>query len=90
MTIPALLFGVLVSTFLGAGFHLWRGGSLGRLILYVLLAWTGFWAGHLMAAGLEFWALSVGPLHLGAAVIGSVVFLWVGYWLSMGVTEKKE
>jgi uncharacterized membrane protein YeaQ/YmgE (transglycosylase-associated protein family) len=90
MTIPALLFGILVSTFLGAGFHLWRGGSLGRLILYILLAWAGFWAGHWMAAGLEFRVLSVGPLHLGTAVVGSVVFLWVGYWLSMGVTEKKE
>lgn len=90
MTIPALLFGILVSTFLGAGFHLWRGGSLGRLVLYVILGWVGFWSGHLMAAGLEFYAASVGPLHIGPAIIGSLVFLWVGYWLSQGVSEKKE
>ncbi len=90
MTIPALLFGLLVSTFLGAGFHLWRGGNLGRLILYILLAWSGFWAGHLMSEWLDFHSMSVGPLNLGTAIIGSIVFLWVGYWLSMGVSEKPE
>lgn len=90
MTIPSLLLGVLVSSFLGAAFHLWRGGNLGRLLLYVILSWVGFWAGHLMAEGVGFAGLSVGPLHLGLAVVGSLVFLWVGHWLSLGVSEKKE
>jgi hypothetical protein len=90
MTIPALLFGILVSTFLGAGFHVWRGGNLGRLILYILLAWAGFWSGHLMAVALEFNAFSVGPLHIGMAMVGSVVFLFLGYWLSQGMAEKSE
>jgi hypothetical protein len=40
MTIPSLLFAILISTFYGVAFHVWRGGSAGRLILYVILGWT--------------------------------------------------
>jgi hypothetical protein len=83
MTLPALLFGFLVATLLGAAFHLWRGGSLGRLLLYLIFAWAGFWIGHFVGDhyGLKF--ASVGPLRLGAAVIFSIVTLFGGYWLSL-------
>ena len=36
MTIPAVLFGVLISTLYGAAFHLWRGGNLSKLSLYII------------------------------------------------------
>ena len=47
MTLPALLFGLVVSTLYGAAFHLWQGGGAGRLALYIILSWIGFWIGHL-------------------------------------------
>jgi hypothetical protein len=87
MTLPSVVFGLLVSTFLGAAFHVWRGGSLGRLLLYLILAWTGFAAGHL-AGDLLGWTFgSVGPLRLGMAVLGGLVTLGVGYWLSLVKNE---
>ena len=33
MTIPALLFGLLLASLYGTLFHLWRGGSGGRILL---------------------------------------------------------
>lgn len=83
MTIPAVLFGVLVSTFVGAAFHLWKNGGVGRLILYLILAWVGFWAGHLVGQAAGFALFSVGPLYFGAALLGCALFLGVGYWFSL-------
>ena len=63
MTIPALVFGFLISTLMGAAFHLWKDGGFGRLLLYVLLAWIGFWGGHILANSLGWTFGSIGPLH---------------------------
>ena len=89
MTLPAILFGVLISTLYGALFHLWRGGSVGRLIFYLFLAWAGFWSGQLLAIRLGWTFLSVGSLHLGLATLLSGVFLFAGYWLSLVQVQRK-
>lgn len=83
MTIPTLLFGVLLSSLYGALFHLWRNGGLGRLILYLALSWVGFWAGHLVAGMLNWTFGSVGALNTGLATVGSILFMIIGYWLSL-------
>ena len=83
MTLPSVLFGLLVSTCMGAVFHFWRGGSLGRLILYLILSWSGFWAGHLVGELLGWTFGSIGPLRFGMAVLGGLITLAVGYWLSL-------
>ena len=83
MTIPALLFGFLVSTLMGAAFHVWKGGGPGRLLLYLILAWIGFWVGHYLGNRLGLTFGSVGPLRLGAAVLASAVTILAGYWLSL-------
>lgn len=89
MTIPSFLFGILISSLYGALFHLLRGGGLGRLLLYVILAWAGFWAGQYLAGQIGWTFLSLGPLHLGMATLGSLVFLGIGYWLSLIETVRK-
>lgn len=81
MTLPSFILGATIATLLGAGFHLWRGGGLGRLLLYVFLAWLGFWAGHWLAQQLGFELLRVGPLFLGLAILGSAGLLTLGHWL---------
>jgi hypothetical protein len=86
---PALLLGLLISTLYGAAFHFWRGGNAGRLLLYLILAWAGFWAGHFLAQGLGLTFGSLGALRLGAATVGSLLFLGVGYWLSLVEVERK-
>lgn len=89
MTFPAILLGLLLSTLFGVGFHLWRGGGGGRLILYLVLAWVGFWVGHLVGDQLGWTFSSVGPLRLGMATLTSVIFLGVGHWLSLVEVERK-
>ena len=82
MTLPAFIFGMLISTLYGAAFHLFRGGGFGRLILYILLGWLGFWGGHVLASNLNWTFASLGPLHIGIATISSFLFLFIGHWLS--------
>lgn len=83
MTLPALLFGFLVSTLLGAVFHLWKGGGFGRLVLFLIFAWVGFWAGHLIGNSLGWTFISVGPLRMGMAILVTGLTLFAGYWLSL-------
>jgi hypothetical protein len=90
MTLPAVLFGFLICTLYGAAFHLWRGGGLGRLVLYVLLAWSGFWTGHFLATQFSLTFGSVGAVHLGMATLGSMLFLLIGYWLSLIKVEESH
>lgn len=87
--IPMLLLGLIISTLYGAAFHFWRGGGAGRLLLYLLLAWAGFWGGHLLGVWLGLQFAAVGELNLGAASLGSLLFLGVGYWLSLVEVERK-
>lgn len=89
MTIPALLFGILISTLMGAGMHVVVGGSPWRLGLFIFLGWVGFWAGHLLGAALGLTFLAVGPLNLGVALLGGILLLLIGYWLSLVQVEKK-
>jgi hypothetical protein len=81
MTFPAILFGIVLSTAYGTAFHFWKGGSLNKLLLYVILAWLGFWTGHIVG-GLIGWSFAaVGPINAGLATVGSAIFLFVGEWL---------
>jgi hypothetical protein len=81
MNTPSLLLGILISTLYGTGFHLLRGGNLGKLILYMILGWAGFWTGQALATSIGWGLLSLGPLHLGMATLLSFIFLGLGYWL---------
>jgi uncharacterized membrane protein YeaQ/YmgE (transglycosylase-associated protein family) len=89
MTLPSLIIGFLISTLCGSIFHLWRGGGPSRIILYLVLAWFGFWVGHVVANLLGWTFLSLGPLRLGTALFGSVILLLVGYWLSLVEVDLK-
>jgi uncharacterized membrane protein YeaQ/YmgE (transglycosylase-associated protein family) len=89
MTLPSFLFGMLISTFYGTVFHFWKRGGLGRWLLFLILSWVGFWAGHFLAGRMGWTFDSLGPLHLGTATLGSLLFLFIGYWLSLVEVERK-
>ena len=89
MTLPSLIFGLLLSSLYGAAFHLIRGGNLGRLLLYLILAWAGFWAGHFLGGALGWTFAGLGPLNLGMATVVSLLFLVVGHWLSLVEVQRR-
>ncbi len=89
MTLPAILFGIVLSTLYGTAFHFWKGGSLNRLVLYVILSWLGFWIGHIVGGALGWSFAASGPINTGMATLGSAVFLFVGEWLSRVEITKK-
>ena len=82
MNIVTILFGWLMATLLGALFHLWRDGGFWKLLLYLGLSWAGFWLGNWAADAWGVKFLLVGGLNLGLALIGSLIFLFVGHWVS--------
>jgi H+/Cl- antiporter ClcA len=89
MTLPSLFLGLVLSSLYGAAFHLWKGGSLKKLLLYLILGWAGFWAGHLLAANLGWTFLALGPLNTGMATLGSALLLFLGDWLSRVEVQRK-
>jgi hypothetical protein len=89
MTFPAIFFGIVLSSAYGTAFHFWKGGSLNKLILYIVLAWLGFWIGHILG-GLIGWSFaSVGPINTGMATLGSLAFLVTGDWLGRVEVVRK-
>lgn len=87
MILQSVLFGMVIATLYGAAFHLWRGGSVVRLGLYLVFAWIGFWGGHWLGSLIGWEFIKVGQLNLGTATIGSIIVLGVGYWLSLVQVE---
>jgi hypothetical protein len=90
MTFPAILFGLVLSTIYASGFHFWKGGNLGKLLIYIIISWLGFWLGHFVGTriGLSFW--TIGPINMGMATLGSLVFLFIGEWLSRVEVRNKN
>ena len=83
MTIPAYLLGLVYALLLGALFHVWRDGGLGRLLLYLALSVCGGAVGQWLGGWQNWKFLAVGPLNMGVVTVGSVLFLGLGYWLSL-------
>jgi hypothetical protein len=82
MTLPALLFALLVALLYGALYHLVRGGGFWRLVLCLRLSILGFAAGHLVGMWRGWLLLPLGTLNLGLSSIGSILVLLIGDWLS--------
>ena len=82
MTVPTLLFALLVALIYGALYHFLRGGGFWRMALYFGLSVLGFALGHVIGLwrGWEFFKL--GSLNLGMSSLGSIITLVIGDWLS--------
>jgi hypothetical protein len=82
LTLPAIVFGLLISFLIGAFYHFMRSGGGWMLLLYLGLSALGFAAGQ----GVSIWRgwiiLRFGMLDVGLGMIGSLIFLVIGEWLS--------
>ena len=90
MTIPILLFALLISILCGTLFHILRGGDGWRLLLYFGLSTLGFAVGQWIGTARGWHFLMFGALDIGMGLIGSVVFLIGGDWLSRIETKKES
>jgi hypothetical protein len=82
MTLPTLLFGLLVALLYGALYHLLRGGGFWRLLLFFSLSISGFILGHWIGIWRDWTFLPLGALNLGLSTLGSFTLLVFGDWLS--------
>ena len=82
MTLPTLLFALLLALLYGALYHLIRGGGFWRLLFDLGLSLIGFLVGHLIGAWRGWIFLPLGSLNLGMCSLGSLVILALGDWLS--------
>jgi hypothetical protein len=90
MTFAGFVLGSLIALLFGSVFHFWRGGGFNWLMFYLILSLVGFWAGHVFGVVTEFHFLKLGAVNLGAAILSTLVFLFLGHWLSMAGAEKKN
>jgi len=82
MTLPALLFALLIALLYGVVYHLIRGGGFWHLFLYLGLSVVGFAVGHLVGLWRGWNFFPLGSLNLGISSIGSLIILVIGDWLS--------
>ena len=82
MTLPTLLFGLLVALLYGAIYNLLRGGGFWRLLLFFSLSISGFIIGHWIGIWRQWTFIPLGALNLGLSTLGSFTLLVVGDWLS--------
>jgi hypothetical protein len=82
MTLPVIFLGLLIALTYGAFYHVIRGGSIWRLLLYLGLSVIGFAAGHVLGLWRGWTLLPLGSLNFGLSTVGSIVILILGDWLS--------
>jgi len=87
MTFPAVVFSFFIATLLGSLLHLWRGGSLVHLLIFIVLSVIGFFVGHTLSNLLSIRFIIVGTINLGMGIFGSLAFLGLGYWLSPEISN---
>lgn len=82
MTLPTVLLALLIALFYGTFYHLVRGGSFWRLLLFLTLSLIGFVAGHLIGLWRGWIFFPIGGMNLGLSSLGSLLTLLLGDWLS--------
>ena len=90
MPLPPLLLALLIALFYGTFYHLVRGGSFWRLLLYMGLSVSGFALGHLVGFWRNWILIPIGILNVGLSSIGSLLLLVVGDWLIRGEANSES
>lgn len=82
MTLPALLFSLMIALFYGAVYHLIRDGGFWRLVLFLFLSVFGFALGYLVGLWRGWVWMPLGTINLGISTAGSLLMLLLGDWLT--------
>lgn len=90
MTLPAILFSLLIALLYGALYHLVRDGGFWRLILFFFLSVFGFVLGTLVGLWRGWVWIPLGTINLGVSTIGSFLILLLGDWLTRFETGQES
>ncbi len=90
MTLPAILFSLLIALLYGALYHLIRDGGFWRLILFFFFSVFGFALGYLIGLWRGWVWLPLGTINLGVCTIGSFIILLLGDWLTSFNTGQES
>ncbi len=88
MPVPSIVLGIAISILLGALFHLWKDGGLGKLLLYLVFSLIGFYLGHSLAESLGISFLDAGELHAGFGILDEYRKLFPQRFLNLGISEQ--
>jgi hypothetical protein len=86
--IPGILLIIFVSMAIGLFVHLWRGGSLLRMIVLVFITMFGFVLGHLISQKANSNFLVIGWVQLGWGVVSAILTALFGAWITEIKIEK--
>jgi hypothetical protein len=75
MTLPGVLLSILIASVVGLLYHLVRGGSIHRLVLYLICAWIAFFAGHFLGDSFDWTAWRWGSLNMLPSLLLTVLAL---------------
>jgi hypothetical protein len=94
MTTPSLVLGVILALLIGSLFHVWLDGGIGRLFLFLVLSVAGAATGQWVGVWRKWLVFPIGTLNAGLVIFGSLLFLGIGYWLSLveihGTSRKRD
>ena len=90
MTLPAILFSLMIALLYGALYHLVRDGGFWRLILFFFLSVFGFALGTLVGLWRGWVWIPLGTINLGVSTIGSFLLLLLGDWLTRFETGQES
>ena len=82
MTIPSILFALVIASFYGVLYHFIRNGGFWRLLFCIGMSVIGFGVGHLIGLWRGWFLIPLGSINLGLSSLGSLIFLVGGDWLS--------
>ncbi len=80
--IPGLILIVLFSGLIGFGFHLWKGGSLFRMLFFFLFSLIGFAFGQWIGSSLDSTFFVIGWVQAGLGIVFAIIFTILAIWLS--------
>jgi hypothetical protein len=85
MGLVSAAFGLslLVSSAVGAAFHLWRGEGYGKLVQYLGAAWLGFGLGQAVGWLLGGQFAMIGRVHMVEGLLGCGIMLVLASWLKL-------
>ncbi len=90
MQLPIVLLGLIIALLIGFIFHILRDGNALRLLSYLGLSILGFALGQWISLIVGWQLFMLGALDVGMGVIGSILILASGDWLSRIKPKNKS